>query len=261
MIRVRDMHKSYRTGKLDNEVLRGVKLDISAGELVAIVGPSGSGKTTLLHAIGGLDSDYTGTVEVDDKDLHKLDDKGLSDYRNRFVGFVFQSFYLLPHLTCLENVVLPALFGRGDAVLADDAARARGREVLAQVGLEDRADSKPTTLSGGQRQRIAIARALFNKPRLMLCDEPTGNLDTKTGAQIVELFRGLNRDAGITILIVTHDPRISQATDRTIRVEDGQLFEEAKGGFRREAGQDAPPDEPEAPVDEVEPEAKKEVAR
>jgi ABC-type lipoprotein export system ATPase subunit len=153
---------------------------------------------------------------------------------------VFQSFYLLPHLTCLENVVLPSLFGRGENMLADKAAHARGREVLAHVGLDDRADSKPTTLSGGQRQRIAIARALFNKPRLMLCDEPTGNLDSKTGAQIVELFRTLNRDEGITVLIVTHDPRISQATNRTIRVEDGQLFEEPRGGFRREAGVDVP---------------------
>ena len=227
MIRVRDMHKSYRIGKLTNEVLRGVDLEVAEGEFLAVVGPSGSGKTTLLHAIGGLDSDYTGAVEVDGRELHSLDDKGLSDYRNRFVGFVFQSFYLLPHLTCMENVVLPALFARGDGVLDDKAVHARGREVLAQVGLEDRAGSRPTTLSGGQRQRIAIARALFNKPRLMLCDEPTGNLDSKTGMQIVELFRRLNVDGGITVLIVTHDPRISQATNRTIRVEDGQLYDDA----------------------------------
>jgi ABC-type lipoprotein export system ATPase subunit len=232
------MFKSYRTGKLVNEVLRGIDLDVAEGEFLAVVGPSGSGKTTLLHAIGGLDSDYTGKVEVDGKDLHQLDDKGLSDYRNRFVGFVFQSFYLLPHLTCIENVTLPALFSRGDGVTDDATTKARGLAVLKQVGLEDRADSKPTTLSGGQRQRIAIARALFHEPRLMLCDEPTGNLDSKTGAQIVELFRELNRDRGITVLIVTHDPRISRATDRTIRVEDGQLFEEPTGGFRREAGSD-----------------------
>jgi len=254
MIRVRDMHKSYRTGKLVNEVLRGIDLDVADGEFLSIVGPSGSGKTTLLHAIGGLDSDYTGKVEVDGKDLHDLPDTGLSNYRNRFVGFVFQSFYLLPHLTCMENVVLPALFARGDGVLADDAAHTRAREVLAHVGLEDRARDRPTTLSGGQRQRIAIARALFNRPRLMLCDEPTGNLDTKTGAQIVELFRRLNKDAGITVLIVTHDPRISQATDRTIRVEDGQLFDEPRGGFRRE-----PPEV--APVDEAAPAGKQGAAR
>jgi ABC-type lipoprotein export system ATPase subunit len=241
MIRVRDMFKSYRTGKLVNEVLRGIDLDVDDGEFLSIVGPSGSGKTTLLHAIGGLDTDYTGKVEVDGKDLHELPDTGLSSYRNRFVGFVFQSFYLLPHLTCMENVILPALFARGDGVLPDDAAHGRAREVLAHVGLEDRAGDRPTTLSGGQRQRIAIARALFNRPRLMLCDEPTGNLDTKTGAQIVELFRRLNKDAGITVLIVTHDPRISQATDRTIRVEDGQLFDEPRGGFRRE-----PPEVPTA---------------
>jgi ABC-type lipoprotein export system ATPase subunit len=223
MIRVRGMRKSYRTGKLVNEVLRGVDLDVAQGEFVAIVGPSGSGKTTLLHTVGGLDSEYEGTLEVDGKDLHSMRDSELSDYRNRKVGFVFQSFYLLSHLTCCENVALPALFARAATHLDHRAAQARARDVLGQVDLADKIDSLPTTLSGGQRQRVAIARALFHQPKLMLADEPTGNLDSKTGSAIVELFRGLSRDQGLTVLIVTHDPKIAAACDRRILVEDGML--------------------------------------
>lgn len=228
MIRVRGMRKSYRTGKLATEVLRGIDFDVDSGEFVSIIGPSGSGKSTLLHAVGGLDSDYTGTIEVDGKDLHTLSDRQLSDYRNSSVGFVFQSFYLLPHLTLVENVSLPAVFDRGAKALDDGPLLERAREVLALVELEERADSKPTMLSGGQRQRVAIARALFNRPRLLLGDEPTGNLDSKMGGQIVELFRKLNHTSGITVLIVTHDPRVSDVTDRTLRVEDGQLFDDRK---------------------------------
>jgi ABC-type lipoprotein export system ATPase subunit len=226
MIRVRGMRKSYRTGRVATEVLRGIDLDIAQGELVSIVGPSGSGKSTLLHAIGGLDRDYTGTIEVDGKDLHTLGDAQLSAYRNTSVGFVFQSFYLLPHLTLLENVSLPATFTRGAAALDDDALALRAHEVLREVELDERAESMPTMLSGGQRQRVAIARALFNRPKLLLGDEPTGNLDSKMGAQIVELFRKLNREQEITVLLVTHDPRVADVTDRTLRVEDGQLFED-----------------------------------
>ena len=219
------MRKSYRTGKLVNEVLKGVDLDIDGGEFVSIIGPSGSGKTTLLHTIGGLDSDYQGKVEVDGEDLHALSDAKLSDYRNRKVGFVFQSFYLLPHLTCIENVALPARFGRGNGVLEHDAAIERAREVLEQVDLADKLHDPPTTLSGGQRQRVAIARALFNRPSLMLADEPTGNLDSKMGANIIELFRRLNESEQITVLIVTHDPAIASSTRRKILVADGKLTE------------------------------------
>ncbi len=227
MIRVRGMRKSYRTGKLSTEVLRGIDLEIETGEFVSIIGPSGSGKSTLLHAVGGLDNDYGGSIEVDGKDLRTLSDRQLSAYRNGNVGFVFQSFYLLPHLTLIENVSLPAVFDRGDQALADGPLLDRAHEVLRLVDLEDRAQSKPTMLSGGQRQRVAIARALFNRPKLLLGDEPTGNLDSKLGAQVIELFRKLNHDSGITVLIVTHDPRVSQITDRTLRVEDGRLFEGA----------------------------------
>lgn len=222
MIRVRGMHKSYRTGKLQTHVLKGVDLEIEDGDFVSIIGPSGSGKTTLLHAIGGLDSDYEGAVEVDGKDLHKLNDADLSDYRNRTVGFVFQSFYLLATRTCVENVALPAVFARGKA-LSEQAATERAKEVLRKVGLDDKFDALPTMLSGGQRQRVAIARALFNRPKLMLCDEPTGNLDSKMGSAIIDLFRELNREDGITVVIVTHDPSIAKLTRRRVRVDDGQL--------------------------------------
>jgi len=226
MIRIRGMHKSYTTGKLVTEVLRGVDLDIDDGEFISIIGPSGSGKSTLLHAVGGLDSDYTGTIEVDGRNLAKLDDAQLSAYRNETVGFVFQSFYLLPNLTCIENIALPSVFKRG-AELPHQEAVSRARDVLAEVGLAEKANALPTTLSGGQRQRVAIARALFNRPKVMLCDEPTGNLDSKTGAAVIELFRKLNEEDRITVLIVTHDPRIASSTPRKILVADGELTSEA----------------------------------
>jgi ABC-type lipoprotein export system ATPase subunit len=225
MIRVRGMHKSYRTGKIVNKVLRGVDLEIRNGEFVSIVGPSGSGKSTLLHAIGGLDRDYEGTIEVDDRDLAKLDDAALSDYRNRKVGFVFQSFYLLSHLTCVENVALPYMFARNDQQVDHDKALQRAREVLELVGLSEKINALPTTLSGGQRQRVAIARALFHKPTLVLADEPTGNLDAKIGASIIDLFRKLNDEEKLTVLIVTHDPRIAANADRNFLVDDGKLIE------------------------------------
>lgn len=225
MIRVRGMHKSYRTGKLVTPVLHGVDLDIAAGEMVSIVGPSGSGKSTLLHAIGGLDRDYEGTIEVGERDLRAMSDVELSDYRNRHVGFVFQTFNLLPHQTCAENVALPALFARGEESLSPPQALDRARDVLARVDLTEKVDAQPTTLSGGQRQRVAIARALFNQPQLMLCDEPTGNLDSAMGQAIMDLFARLNEEDGITVVIVTHDPKISAATQRTVRVQDGRVLE------------------------------------
>lgn len=227
MIRVRGMRKSYRTGKVVNEVLRGVDLDVEEGEFVAIIGPSGSGKTTLLHTIGGLDTHYEGRVEVDGRDLRDMNDLSLSAYRNEKVGFVFQQFYLLPHLTCLENVALPSIFARGNGTLDHRAATKRAREVLEQVDLADKLHAPPTTLSGGQRQRVAIARALFNRPRLMLCDEPTGNLDSKMGAAIMDLFRRLNAEESITVLVVTHDPKIASSTARRIQVADGLITDDA----------------------------------
>ncbi|MEM6295443.1 MAG: ABC transporter ATP-binding protein [Myxococcota bacterium] len=223
MIRVRGMRKSYATGKVTTEVLRDVDLDIDEGEFVSIIGPSGSGKSTLLHAIGGLDTNYGGTIEVEGADLAKMSDVQRSGYRNETVGFVFQSFYLLPHLTCLENIALPSVFKRTGS-MDEAAAHKRAAEVLAQVDLAEKADALPTMLSGGQRQRIAIARALFNRPKVMLCDEPTGNLDSKMGAAIIDLFRTLNDD-GITVVIVTHDPQIAASTKRKFLVNEGGLTE------------------------------------
>jgi ABC-type lipoprotein export system ATPase subunit len=222
MIRLRGMYKTYRTGKVTTEVLRGIDLDIEEGELVAIIGPSGSGKTTLLHAIGGLDSDYTGTVEVDGKDLHALSDVELSNYRNRTVGFVFQHFYLLPHLTCLENVALPHVFTRAEP-LEDDALHKRGMEVLEQVDLVEKAQDPPTTLSGGQRQRIAIARALFNRPRLLLCDEPTGNLDRTSAASVADLLLDLHQKLNTILLVVTHSPALAERFGHRYELDSRRL--------------------------------------
>jgi ABC-type lipoprotein export system ATPase subunit len=226
MIRLRGVRKSYTTNKVVNEVLRGVDLDIEAGEFVAIVGRSGSGKTTLLNIIGALDSQYEGSVMVGGKELRTLADVEISQYRNENVGFIFQSFYLLEHMTCVENVALPAVFARGEA-LTQQAALARAREVMAEVELSEKFDALPNTLSGGQKQRVAIARALFNKPKLMICDEPTGNLDTSTAQSILELFRKLNEEQGITLVIVTHDDMISRACKRVVHIADGALVEGA----------------------------------
>ena len=228
MIRVRGLKKAYRTRHHVNEVLRGVDLDVEEGEFVAIVGRSGSGKTTLINVIGGLDSDYTGEVEVQGRTLSRLDDVALSSYRNEHVGFVFQSFHLLEHLSCLENAAMPANFTRGKKARSLEEAHKRAREVLTQVGLEDKCEDLPRNLSGGQKQRVAIARALFNRPTLIVCDEPTGNLDSETAESVLELFRTLNRDGGVTLLIVTHDDFVAEAADRCVRVHDGVVKEDTK---------------------------------
>lgn len=260
MIRLRGVRKSYTTNKVVNEVLLGVDLDIEAGEFVAIVGRSGSGKTTLLNIVGALDSHYEGSVEVDGRELRKLDDTTISSYRNGNIGFIFQGFHLLEHMTCLENVMLPAVFARDDGVLDNDAAIERAKAVLEQVELAEKAEALPNTLSGGQKQRVAIARALFNKPRVMICDEPTGNLDTNTAHAILDLFRKLNRDEGITLVIVTHDDMISQACDRVVRIHDGKIVAGA-GEFGSRTGKPAADAESEgelegeaAPESEPEPE-------
>lgn len=227
MIRLRGVRKSYTTNKVVNEVLKGVDLDIEAGEFVAIVGRSGSGKTTLLNIIGALDSQYQGSVAVGGKELRTLSDVQLSEYRNQNIGFIFQSFYLLEHMTCVENVALPAVFARGADALEHKAALARAREVMTEVELADKFDALPNTLSGGQKQRVAIARALFNKPKLMICDEPTGNLDSSTAHAILDLFRKLHEEQGITLVIVTHDDMISKACKRVVRIADGSIVEGA----------------------------------
>jgi putative ABC transport system ATP-binding protein len=197
-------------------LLRGVDLRVERGEFVAVEGQSGSGKSTLLHLIGGLDRAYEGEIRVLGQQLRALDDGALSSLRNRGIGFVFQSFNLLPGITALDNVLLPEAFGE----IPD--ARARAREALARVGLAGKERARPFELSGGERQRVAIARALLARPPLLLADEPTGNLDAGTGHDIIELFRSLHRD-GMTLLIVTHEIRVSRAATRVLLLRDGAL--------------------------------------
>ncbi len=222
MIRARGVHKSYRTGKSELPVLRGVDLDVADGEFVAVVGRSGSGKSTLLGILGGLDTDYKGSVEVGGQDLQKLPDARLSAYRNASIGFVFQAFHLLDHLSCRDNVALPDLFVRG-AGMAPAAARARAAELLARVGIAEKAEARPSTLSGGQKQRLAIARALSHRPALLIGDEPTGNLDSNTAEDVLALFLKLCRDDKVTLVLVTHDLHIAGAADRVIEMRDGLI--------------------------------------
>lgn len=219
MIRIRGLHKRYPGAEVD--VLRDIDLAIVEGEIVSLVGRSGCGKTTLLNIIGGLDSDYEGSVEVGERNLQALSDGELARFRLRSVGFVFQAYHLLEHLSCAENIALSARFDRSG--VGDEHRRAL--EVLEMVGLAAAADRRPTVLSGGERQRVALARALFNRPRLLLLDEPTGNLDTTTGAEVLELLRNLHTDLGITILAATHDRAIEGAGQRLIRMQSGVLDE------------------------------------
>ncbi len=214
MIRLDSVGKSYGA----QPVLRDVSLSVADGELLSLVGRSGSGKSTLLHIMGGLDRRYSGKASVLGHDLHALDDRRLARFRNREVGFVFQAFNLLDHLTARENVKLPSYFTEADSADADG----RAVEALARVGIGDKAESRPSALSGGQKQRVAIARALYHAPKLLLCDEPTGNLDSDTGAQIIELFRTLNKE-GLTLVIVTHEERVSSVASRVLKLEDGAL--------------------------------------
>jgi len=215
------VRKSYGQGKGRQEVLRGVALTIDAGEMVALVGQSGSGKSTLLNIIGGLDRPDAGEVHVAGADLVNLDDRKLSRLRNERIGFVFQAFHLLDHLSCIENVAMPAAFSA-----TGGAGEERAREALGRVGLGDYAHRRPTELSGGQKQRVAIARALFNRPSLLLCDEPTGNLDTQTGREVISFFQELNQKDGTTLLLVTHEERVSEAASRGLRIVDGQIVAE-----------------------------------
>ncbi|MGE5183982.1 MAG: ABC transporter ATP-binding protein [Acidobacteriota bacterium] len=220
VVRLRDVTKSYGTGAARTQVLRGVSLDVEQGELVALVGQSGSGKSTLLNIIGGLDQPDAGEVEVLGIDTLRATDARRAQLRNESIGFVFQAFNLLDHLSVLDNVVLPASFARGE----NDRV-ARGKEALRRVGLSDFAHRKPGELSGGQKQRVAIARALYGTPKLLLCDEPTGNLDSETGKEVIDFFRELNAKDGVTLLIVTHERRVSSVAKRVIAMRDGMIVE------------------------------------
>ncbi len=221
MLEARQLTKEYQSGDHRIAVLRDVSFSIPSGAFVAIVGPSGSGKTTLLGLLAGLDVPTSGSVLMDGEDLGKLSEDRRARLRGAKVGFVFQSFQLIPTLTALENVQVP-LELRGD-----DGAPARARELLARVGLGDRAHHFPNQLSGGEQQRVAIARAFSNSPRLLFADEPTGNLDSETGAHIVELLETLNRESGTTIVLVTHDLALAGRAQRVVRLADGAVVSDS----------------------------------
>ena len=220
---VKDLHKIYRRGHKEVRAVNGIGLEIEKGSSVAIVGPSGAGKSTLLHMLGGLDKPTSGKVLLDDTDIYKLPDKERAIMRNRRIGFVFQFYHLLSEFTALENVMMPALMSSGAVRCTQYAIRNRAANLLKSVGLENRTDHLPSRLSGGESQRVAIARAIMNEPQLLLCDEPTGNLDSNTSESIYEILFGLKAKNDMTIVIVSHDEKLVSRVDSTIRLKDGKL--------------------------------------
>ena len=219
----RDLHKTYKDEGEEVRAVNGVSLELKRSRSVAIVGPSGAGKSTLLHILGGLDEPTSGRVILDSTDIYKLPDKGRAYIRNKRIGFVFQFYHLLSEFTALENVMMPALIQRTVNSGQWTAVREKAANALKIVGLANRMNHKPSELSGGESQRVAIARAIINEPELLLCDEPTGNLDSKTSESIYELLFGLKERSGITLVVVTHDERLSRKTDSLIRIKDGKL--------------------------------------
>jgi putative ABC transport system ATP-binding protein len=218
VIQVRDIHKIYQLGETQVHALRGVTLDVRRGEFVAIMGASGSGKSTFMNILGCLDKPTSGQYLLEGTDVSRLDKKELAGIRNRKIGFVFQGFNLLARTTALENTELPTLYAR----INKEERHKRAVEALKMVGLEDRMDHFPSQLSGGQQQRVAIARALVNRPSILLADEPTGNLDSRTSVEVMEIFQSLN-DQGLTVILVTHEHDISQFTKRSIVFRDGKI--------------------------------------
>ena len=218
VIETRDIKKSYIMGEVEVQALRGVTFTIQRGEVVAIMGPSGSGKSTLMNTLGCLDRPTSGEYMLDGEPVASLNDDQLANVRNRKVGFVFQSFNLLSRQTAITNVELPLRYSG-----SQDGRRQRAIDALKAVGLEDRMTHRPYELSGGQQQRVAIARAIVNNPAIIMADEPTGNLDSKVGGEIMSLLLNLNRESGTTLIIVTHDPTIAEQTQRVIRLRDGLL--------------------------------------
>ncbi len=221
LIRIRELKRHFILGDNVVRALDGVDLDIEKGEMMCLMGPSGSGKSTLMNLLGGLDTPDEGSIVVAGRDISALDENELALYRRQMVGFVFQSFNLIPTMSALENVAFPLIFSGTSPA----ERKARAEELLNMIGLGDRMDHKPTELSGGQQQRVAMARALANDPQILLGDEPTGNLDSKTGVEVMEMLCRLN-EQGQTIVLVTHDPRVSEYTTRSIHMLDGRIIEE-----------------------------------
>jgi lipoprotein-releasing system ATP-binding protein len=219
LLTARGLTKTYTLGKRALEVLRGVNLEVASGEFLALRGASGAGKSTLLHLIGGLDKPNAGEIHFAGQNLAALSEGELAQFRRRRVGFVFQAYHLLPELDALENVCLPARIAR----LPATQAGARGRDLLARVGLKERMEHKPYELSGGEQQRVAIARALINEPELLLADEPTGNLDSHTGGEIIELLKSLRAEKQTTLIIATHDANVAATAPKVVELVDGQI--------------------------------------
>lgn len=225
VLSAQNVHKTYLLGKRSLEVLRGVSLEMRQGEFLALRGASGAGKSTLLHLLGGLDNPNQGEIWLAQKNLATLSRRELAQVRNQEIGFIFQAYYLLPELDALENVCLPARMARTNA----REAETRGRDLLARVGLKDRLDHRPYELSGGEQQRVAIARALINEPNLILADEPTGNLDSHTGEEIIELLVSLRAEKQTTLVIATHDAKVAARAPKLIELVDGQVNGQAPG--------------------------------
>ena len=236
IISIRDLTKIYAMGDVEVRALNGVSLDIEAGEFVTVIGPSGSGKSTFMHILGCLDRPTRGQYLLDGHDVSKLSRDALAAVRNKRIGFVFQGFNLLSRTTALDNVELPLLYG-GNGMRGSERRR-RAKDGLAVVGLSDRMDHLPNQLSGGQQQRVAIARALINHPAILLADEPTGNLDSRTSVEVMEIFQRLNTESGITVLLITHEHDIAQYGTRIIRFRDGKIISDQGNTTRRLAGKE-----------------------
>jgi putative ABC transport system ATP-binding protein len=224
VVKIENITRTYQVGKIETQALRGVNLSIKNGEFTALVGPSGSGKTTLLQMIGCLDQPTTGRVFINDKNVTKLNRNQRADMRRGTIGFIFQFFALIPTLTAYENVEMPLLLNGHSA----GERRERVMELLKAVDLADRANNRPDQLSGGQQQRVAVARALASKPTLILADEPTANLDTTNGHQVMDIMKKLNKETGVTFIFATHDPRVIGYADRVVTLEDGLIVKDAQ---------------------------------